>query len=34
LSELLLKGAQEIAETAAQFGQEDDITVLSLAIDR
>lgn len=33
LAALAQKDAQEIAETAAQFGQEDDITVLSLALE-
>jgi serine phosphatase RsbU (regulator of sigma subunit) len=33
LSSLTLKSAQEIAETAQRFGQEDDITVLTIAID-
>jgi hypothetical protein len=32
LPSLTLKPAQEIAETAKQFGQEDDITVLTLAL--
>jgi serine phosphatase RsbU (regulator of sigma subunit) len=34
LSSLTLRPAQEIAETAQQFGQEDDITVMTLALDR
>ena len=33
LSELTLMSAQEIAEAAQAFGQEDDITVLTLALD-
>ena len=32
LPSLTLKSAREIAETAQRFGQEDDITVLTLAI--
>jgi len=32
LSSLTLKGAQEIADAAQSFGQEDDITVLTIAI--
>ena len=31
LSSLTLKAAQDIAEAAQRFGQEDDITVLTLA---
>ena len=34
LAELVLSDVHTIAETAARFGQEDDITVLSLALDR
>lgn len=33
LSELARSGANEIAETARAFGQEDDITVLTIAVD-